>query len=184
MTGKNHLLFGIGAGTLLYMSVILEQDTNEFVHVPVFTKTLISSSLGALISDIDNPKSMIGRRLLFLSYPINKLVGHRTLFHSFSLIAIILCIGYILTGGIDFTNNLYFISFVTGFLGHLFQDTFTKKGCPLLWPFIRTHVSFTKQKCGNISELPITICILIAYGFFMLRRLEIVEIIHLFLPIY
>src|SRR5436309_10070960 len=88
MLGRSHIMFGLTAAVVL----------DGFVHIsgpPLATATPISIdliinkviffsmvALGALLPDIDNAQSTIGRRFGWISKEIQHIAGHRTIFHS------------------------------------------------------------------------------------------------------
>lgn len=83
MNGKTHLSFGIatGAATALALSPILTVEQQI---------TLISgTAVGAVLVDIDNNESMLGRDLKPFSTIIQKIFGHRYLIHSPFFIALL-----------------------------------------------------------------------------------------------
>jgi len=70
---------------------------------------------------------------------LDKLIGkHRSIGHSILWILPLILVGYF---------NIYLgIALLTGFLSHLFLDIFTRNGCPLLYPILRTNfVALKKQ---------------------------------------
>lgn len=161
MTGKNHLIFGVTSGFLLDAALLAKTGNTYGIDVAAGIITL--SALGSLLPDIDSPKSKIGKILFFLSYPINKMFGHRTFTHSLFFLLIGICSYAAYSGDFQFMRNFYPIAFCVGFLGHLIQDTFTKGGCPWLYPFKRTRYSLSKQKYGSKMELFFTILLLMIF---------------------
>lgn len=70
MTGTTHKIGGLTFG-LLFMSLNLYLPSMPFVLFSIFTPVfLIGCILGALIPDIDSPKSTISRMLWFVAWPI------------------------------------------------------------------------------------------------------------------
>ena len=69
MTAPTHVAFGVAAGLLF--------------GAPDYAVKLLAA--GALLPDIDHPQSAIGRVFFFLSYPLNKVFGHRRHIHSILL---------------------------------------------------------------------------------------------------
>ncbi len=83
MNGKTHLGFGIATGvtTAIALSPILTLEQQI---------TLISgTAVGAVLVDIDNDESMLGRDLKPFSTIIQKVFGHRYLVHSPFFIALL-----------------------------------------------------------------------------------------------
>ncbi|WP_425356349.1 metal-dependent hydrolase [bacterium endosymbiont of Pedicinus badii] len=85
-----------------------------------------------LFPDIDHPKSTIGKRVKFISFPISKFFGHRDFTHSLLAVSIV----YFFTS--IFEKCLYksiFYGIYIGYLGHILADFFTPFGVPIFWPF-------------------------------------------------
>ncbi len=132
------------------------------VKISLHWSILIFAVLGALIPDIDHPKSMIGKLFPFISNPLERKFGHRTFTHSFlgafvftvllallillynlSLFALHLGFGIAYYGLLfDFghwTSDVglvirWIAAFAISFLSHLVLDMFNKQGTQLLWP--------------------------------------------------
>jgi inner membrane protein len=155
MQGKSHLLIGLMAGVVLdsFMHVSGRPLTGqESVDVPlVLSKVVYYSAVGfgALLPDIDNARSTMGRRLGPISKQIQHLAGHRTIFHSLLGLAIgsLLAIGleqlvsYLfslrdvtLSTGLVNASHLVFIGVLFGSIIHIASDALTIGGVPLFWP--------------------------------------------------
>jgi len=155
MLGKSHLLVGLTAG------VVFDSITHVSGHpligattvtVPLLTSKALyyfSVGFGALLPDIDNARSTMGRRIGPISKQIQHLAGHRTIFHSLLGLALgsLLAIGlghlvtYMLalrgvTLSPDTVNGSYlvFIGVLFGSIMHIAADALTIGGVPLLWP--------------------------------------------------
>lgn len=110
MLGRTHVIAGAIAGYSVY---------------PHFTGIFVGG-LGGLLPDIDEPGSLLGRRLPFISYPLNGIFGHRTVTHSLAfVIAITLLV-------MPFSYHLA-LALGMGLLSHLIGDMITGK-IKLLWP--------------------------------------------------
>ncbi len=88
MEGRSHLLIGLTAGVVL----------DSVVHVTGSPLTLADKvplslildkvvyycavAFGALLPDIDNARSIMGHRFGIVSKEIQRIAGHRTIFHS------------------------------------------------------------------------------------------------------
>lgn len=96
--------------------------------------------LGSLLPDIDHPQSYLGRRLWFLSAPINKLFGHRGITHSLLFTAIL----GIVTAPWWAINPLFFGGILLGYFSHLLADMTTVSGIPLLYPNKKRYKFFKK----------------------------------------
>lgn len=155
MVGKSHLLVGLTAGVVF----------DGFVHVTgpslvgsgnvslslVIDKALfyVMVAFGALLPDIDNAHSTLGKKLGWISRGIQHTFGHRTLFHSIagllcgSIIAILteqavkyllLARGYAVPAHVINSSHLIFIAVLFGCIMHIAADGLTEEGVPLFWP--------------------------------------------------
>jgi len=86
--------------------------------------------LGALLPDIDTPKSAIGNFLRPIAAYIERKFGHRQATHS--LLAVLI-LGLITTPLIC-VNLFCWIALFSGYLSHLLIDTTNKLGVPLFYP--------------------------------------------------
>lgn len=155
MVGKSHLLIGLTAG------VVFDSVTHVSGH-PLIGATSVTAPLliskivyycavgfGALLPDIDNARSTIGRRFGRISKEIQHLAGHRTLFHSIlglgigcllaigleQLVSYILALrGFTLPSSVVSGSHLVFIGVLFGSIMHIAADGLTIGGVPLLWP--------------------------------------------------
>src|SRR5579859_8248592 len=101
MLGKSHLLVGLTAGVVLDSLVHLSGPPLTMSgSVPlslVVNKAIFyfMVGVGALLPDIDNARSTMGRKLGWVSKEIQHVAGHRTIFHSLLglLLGSILAIG-------------------------------------------------------------------------------------------
>ena len=160
MLGKSHLLVGLTAGVVL----------DSFAHLSGPPLTMAGSvplslvinkaifyfmvGFGALLPDIDNARSKMGRKLGWISREIQHVAGHRTLFHSIlglflgSLLAIGLerLVEYLLAQrGFVFpaqfigATHLVFFAVLFGCIMHIAADGLTEGGVPLMWPDHRRY---------------------------------------------
>jgi inner membrane protein len=162
MLGKSHLLIGLAAGVVFdSITHVSGQPLTGMASVTdslLMSKVLyyISVGFGALLPDIDNSQSILGRRFGRISKEIQHIAGHRTIFHSLLGLAIgsLLAIGleqvvsYLLTlrgvtlsTGFVSSSHLVFIGVLFGSIMHILADALTIGGVPLLWPN-RTRFGF------------------------------------------
>lgn len=155
MLGKSHLLVGLTAG------VVFDSFTHVSGH-PLTGATTVTTSLliskvvyyfsvgfGALLPDIDNAHSTMGRRFGPISKQIQHIAGHRTIFHSLlglaigSLLAIglgqvvmymLALRGFTLSASAVDIAQLVFIGVLFGSIMHIVADGLTTGGVPLFWP--------------------------------------------------
>lgn len=155
MVGRSHLLVGLTAGIVLDSIVHLTGPALTMApSVPlelVIKKAIfyLMVAFGALLPDIDNAHSLIGRRLGWVSKGIQRIAGHRTIFHSLlglllgsllaigleQLVAYLLAQhGFILPAQFVRASHLVFFAVLFGCITHIAADSLTEGGVPLLWP--------------------------------------------------
>ena len=156
MLARSHVMFGLTAAVVLDGVVHISGPPLETATpVPldlIINKVLFFSlvALGALLPDIDNAQSTIGRRFGWISKEIQHIAGHRTLFHSLlglllgSLLAlgmeqlVILFLaqkGFIFPAQFVEKTHLVFVAVLIGCILHIAADGLTEGGVPLLWPY-------------------------------------------------
>ena len=84
---------------------------------------------GALMPDIDHPKSWMGKRIWPVSAVVSRIFGHRGLTHS--LIAIVACLALLFS---TLLPTWISAPLVVGYLSHLAADLLTPGGLRLDWP--------------------------------------------------
>ena len=106
--------------------------------------------LGSLLPDIDTPTSIMGRMLPFISRPLNRFLGHRTITHTIWAIGLWFGVfyGYVQLRGAD-PWALFLFGIALGNALHIFEDKFSRAGVVLTYPLIR----YNKSKRG-ISYAP------------------------------
>jgi len=166
MTGKNHM-----ATALLLSSVVLATKT-DISNVDCITFSLVSM-VGALVPDIDTPTSKLGRKVPFISIPLNLSLGHRGAMHSL-LAGVLVGIGTValnVFGG----NNMWLYAFLLGFVAHLIGDLFTNSGIPLLYPFSKKHYALKVFHTGGICDYLLTVgmTVLALYIYYLERGLTL-----------
>ena len=118
---------------------------------------LAAAALGALLPDIDHPQSWAGRKMKIVSVPLSLLVGHRGVTHSaLAVLAGLAVLAVIGMGGL-------LAPVVVGYLSHLFADSLTPSGVPLLWPS-RRRFSFNLCRTGSVTEIVLVAAIVAAGG--------------------
>lgn len=155
MEGRSHLLVGLTAGVVFDSIVHLTGEPLTMAKtVPLFL--LVNKGIfyfmvgfGALLPDIDNARSTMGHKFGWISKGIQRVAGHRTIFHSIlglflgSLLAIGLeqVIGYLLVQGgyvlpaqVVGGSHLVFFAVLFGCIIHIAADGLTEGGVPLFWP--------------------------------------------------
>jgi len=88
------------------------------------------AALFSLMPDVDLPTSKVGRPLFFISVPLERRFGHRTITHSFIGVGI-LCL---LASPLYNTFPLVFWTIIGGYWSHLQIDMANIRGVDLFWP--------------------------------------------------
>lgn len=160
MLGKSHLLVGLTAGVVL--DSVAEISGPHLVgpsHIQfsmVLNKALYywMVGFGALLPDIDNARSTLGKKLGWISKEIQRFIGHRTLFHSILGLGIGAVIALGLEGvvaslvrprGDILPAHMVLIAVTFGYLTHLVADGLTEEGVPLFWP-MHTYYGFPPNR--------------------------------------
>ena len=154
MTGRTHLIFGIGIG--LIGTATCYMLTGDF---DAATSLCAGCAIGSLFPDLDIPDSTISKYIPIIPHIINKIFGHRNFFHS----PIFLLILYLLLSYF-FPEYIFLIQgFSIGFMTHQLLDMFNKSGIPLFYPFTKKRFNLFSVKSGSKNELLIA---MIVYLFF------------------
>lgn len=148
MLAPTHSVFG------LFITLIILAAFG--IQISLHWTVMVVAVIGAILPDIDHPKSLIGKLFPFISNPLERKFGHRTFTHSFLgalvfiglFVLFILAYNIILYGihlafaqpylGLQLSNIGLAIRWVAafgiGFASHLCLDMFNKQGSQLLWP--------------------------------------------------
>lgn len=114
-----------------------------------------------MFPDIDHPQSKLGKRLPYLSRPLNFLFRHRGIVHSFvGLLGCSILIYFVLS---FFIENPFWLTawFSAGFLFHLLGDGLTKEGVYLVPSLLLLK---GKMKTGGFVEKILVGLLLITNG--------------------
>lgn len=146
MSKTPHIIAGIAVGLLLISKLELS---------PIRSLLCITTTtVGALLPDIDHPSSYIGRRLKLISYLLYKSFGHRTITHSLLLWTLLLIFSPIFHQGL--TYGVFCISLYGGVVSHIILDLVSPIGVPVLYPVShkRVHLipKISKRKDYPINE--------------------------------
>lgn len=117
------------------------------LDMPVEPYTVGAAVLGALLPDIDHPKSWLGRRLYPISAVLSAVIGHRGVTHS--LIAVI-ALAVALIFAYDAHHGIV-MALCVGYLTHLAGDFVTNSGIPLFWP-IKRRFALPLASTGGFAE--------------------------------
>ena len=137
MLAPTHSIFGLFL-TLILLAIF---GVKQSLHWSI----LAFAILGSLFPDIDMPRSVIGRLFPFISKPLERRFGHRTITHSvigwlatsliLSAILILLCILTKQSLAIPISLcKRWLAAFAIGYFSHLVLDMFNPRGSQLFWP--------------------------------------------------
>ena len=87
-------------------------------------------AVASLGPDVDLPTSKVGRLLFWLSVPLERRFGHRTVTHS----AVGLLTVALLAAPLWWVRPLYFWCALGGYWSHLWIDMLNVRGADLFWP--------------------------------------------------
>jgi len=172
MTARGHILLATGlAGSALYL-----------LKTPPDIYFLAGLAFGAVLPDIDEPKSLIGRKLYFLAF-ILRLFGveHRTLSHSV-LFALIFLAPVLF---VPYPYNSILLGVGIGVIMHCVGDMLTISGLKyFLYPQkIELHLlpkELRFRTGGTVEE--VIVFLLLIFNIFLFKKLGIVEALHNFNP--
>ena len=169
MRATTHASFG----TLFILGIGLLLGITINPAIAVFT------AIGALLPDLDTPKSIIGRFLYPIAAYIERKFGHRQATHS--LLALLI-LGLI-TAPLIYVNLFCWIALLSGYLSHLLIDTTNKSGVPLFYPSSIRAVMPKPEKwrirVGSKAESIVFIIILIAvFALFPINRMGLFRALH------
>ncbi|MCD8181027.1 MAG: metal-dependent hydrolase [Firmicutes bacterium] len=143
MRGKTHAAAGLATGLALVLACQNNVIAEPTIAMQIGTAAL--AALGSLTPDIDLPESTIGSKVKPISTVLNKTFGHRTLFHSPLLYAVIFLLTFKL-------NLCLALAFALGAVSHLLLDMLNQKGIPLLYPWKKT-VHIASFSSDGIADL-------------------------------
>lgn len=143
MNYKTHINGGILAG--LYVSI--QMHNKSLIPTGIF---IGGALLGSVLPDIDHRNSYIGKKVKTASKAINKLAGHRKLFHAplAYLLLYSVALGMVKDNLILIGINGLFL----GILSHLILDSFTLGGLPWFYPLSKKKFSIGNIKTNSKLE--------------------------------
>ena len=165
MTGNTQLLGGITAGVA--SAALLYSD-----NILLSGGAIALSAVGGLMPDIDHPLSKAGKKAGIFSVLINRIFGHRGLLHTPFFLFVSFFIFYLFLNqlNLSFYYPLLF-GYCIGYTSHLFLDSITVSGIPLLYPFYKKKKSLIKMKTGGMGEYIIGALLLIMFSGFLILYL-------------
>ena len=156
MMAPTHIAFGLFSTTGLFslFSLSLHKDY----------PALGAAILGSLLPDIDSPNSSLGRWLPFVSIPLERRWGHRTVTHCLLAVGVL---GVASTPLVFYRTTLY-AALLIGYLSHLLADCATKSGVPLFHPHPAQCVlpgnSRYRVTTGSLAEQGLLLVLLVLLG--------------------
>jgi inner membrane protein len=114
---------------LAFASVLYLGGATLFGYRPDGIGWLLAAAT-SLLPDVDLPPAKIGRLFWFLSGPLERRFGHRTLTHSLVALSAVAA----LSGPLIAIDGLYFWAVVGGYGSHLWIDMLNIRGIDLFWP--------------------------------------------------
>ena len=155
MTAITHQRAGLLSGLLTHQFFIVQfyHDTNLYSKIFMITLFCVSTTIGALLPDIDMPDSQIGVFFPFISKKIGKTFKHRTITHSlFSLLFffLLLTLAPRLDVGGDF-YTIIILGLMVGHISHILLDILTPQGICLFYPFGK-KINLANLRTGAFGE--------------------------------
>lgn len=139
MRGKTHIAAGAAIG--LFISSSLTLSVSDTLAVTTCTAAC------ALLPDIDNATSKLGRLFAPASILIQLFFGHRTLFHAPLLY---LVLSFVIAQAYP-SQQLLILSCAAGITSHLILDMLNPAGIPLFWP-IRRRIHLAPFHSGGLVD--------------------------------
>ena len=112
-----------------FAAVLYLGGATLFGYRPDWIGWLLAAT-ASLLPDVDLPPAKIGRLFWWLSVPLERRFGHRTITHSAIGIAAVA----LLAAPLWFVSPLYFWAVVGGYWSHLWLDMLNIRGIDLFWP--------------------------------------------------
>lgn len=164
MLAPTHSVFGVFL-TLIFLAVFGVQWSLHWTII-------LFAILGAIIPDIDHPKSIIGKIFYPISAPIERRYGHRTITHSLMGWAIATVLFAVIIGLISFLPIIseigwadlpirWIAAFSISYFSHLVLDMFNKRGSQMFWPDSGRDVIPKNPKLRPESGAPVEVFIFI-----------------------
>lgn len=132
-------------------------------HQPLIVALPLASA-GALVPDIDDPRSKLGRKTGPISELIFQFAGHRKFFHSLPFLFLVTALACWLNSYIPIIPANSWVSFSIGVGSHLLGDMFFgRRGVQLLWPLpAKIRCLPESWKVGGFHEVVFLLCAIAA----------------------
>ncbi|AUX72585.1 metal-dependent hydrolase [Erwinia pyrifoliae] len=148
MTAEGHLIFAIASAIFAKRAELTPiLASADWWHI------IPATLLTCLLPDIDHPKSLLGQRLRWLSWPIARVFGHRGFTHSLLAVGGAVALLQLKLPSDWLLPADAFQGMVLGYLSHIVADMLTPAGVPLLWPCRwRFRLPLLRSQQGNQLE--------------------------------
>ena len=159
MTGQTHLYCGLAtAGVITVTTGFLGVHHTD---IPTFIGYLVGVSFGAILPDVDQPKSKVNNIFPFniISFTLRHIgrIKHRGLTHSLLfLLCLIIITALTLVTGIPILIG-FCCGMVIGDMTHLFLDCLNEKGCQLFFP-LPQKIHIASIKYNGFIEHSMRLC--------------------------
>lgn len=162
MQYHTHIIFGMCGFEALDVALAkLDLSFFDFsnpLYIGVF-------ALGVLFPDIDEPRSLIGRRAPLLSMPLSNIVKHRGATHTAAFIVLISTLIFLALYYLGVEGSFYLaFAFAFGNFMHTLGDMHTKSGVSLLSPFFKKPLYLLPRSLRIVTGSPIEQTLFVAYG--------------------
>lgn len=128
------------------------------LDLPALDPALLGLAVfGALLPDIDHPKSWVGKALWPVSRVFARLLGHRGITHS--ALAVVGCTALLLSQDVPLAITA---PLVVGYLSHLGADLLTPAGLRLAWPLRGTY-ALPLCRAGSPFE-PLVVALILSWA--------------------
>ena len=170
MTAQGHIFLATGVtGAVMYA-----------LHLPVDIYFLLGIIIGAVLPDIDEPKSFIGRKLFFLAAGLRAIgLKHRTLSHSVIFALIFILPAFIVPS--PYKNILFGLGI--GSILHCVGDLFTISGLKYFLYPIKKELHLSPKplrfRTGGAVE-QVIILLLVLFNIWIFKKLNLMAAFHQF----
>ncbi len=187
MEGPSHVVFGLAGAVVLDSALHLSGPAILGAPTPPTADQLALkvifyavAALGALVPDIDNARSTLGKRMGIVSKVIQKHAGHREIFHSLVGLALTAAVIWGVQQGVALglrrlgwpltaealVANVALIALLVGYVLHLVADSLTLGGVPWLWPWHKRFgfppVRSLRFRSGSWAEPVVVVAVAVA----------------------
>lgn len=174
MNGICHKIGGTVSGVITTYLICPE------ITLPVIATSVVASQLGSLIPDIDEPNSILGKKVKLLSKGLKTIFGHRGIIHTpIFLVLLSFIIFYFGRKYVppDYESYFYlaFINFNVGYVSHLFLDMLTPAGIMLFYPFSKNKFKLMSLK-GQYRDLSVSAILITILLIFLAVKYNVITI--------